>query len=150
MRVVKRFVDELAKHQLLIYFVTLWGISMFFWSLYYLIDDFTDLMDALWLLYNLAKLGAGGALTIFGIKLMRPDFITALDKYKMVIYFLLMWAVSFFFIGIYDMADHAPYMFEYWDCFLAFLGALAEFFAGIVLGLFSWNLLKQPEQTTET
>ena len=145
---MKRFVDELAKHQLLIYFVVLWGASMFFWSIYLLIDTFNDPLDALLILHHLAELGAGATLAALGIKLMRPNFLSVIDKEKAVVYFLLMWAIAFFFIGIYDIIDHGVYIFEYWDCFLAFLGGLAEFFAGIVLGLFGCNLLKKPEPNT--
>ena len=64
---------------------------------------------------------------------------------KALLYFLILWAAKFFFTGIYDIIDFAPWMFEYLDYIPAVFGALADFFAGIVLLLFAWNLLNEKE-----
>jgi len=152
MGVIKRFIDELAKHKLLVYFAILWGASMFFWSLYdlgYYVTNFEEAMDALPVLYNLLELGAGLFLVLFGLKLMQSNFLQALDAEKALLYFLLLWAGSLFFCGLYDIVDYGPYISEYPEDILAFIGALADFFGGAVLALFSWNLIskKEPETT---
>jgi hypothetical protein len=151
MRVVKNFIDEFAKHKLLIYFAILWGLSMFFWSLYdigHYAFGYGETFLALPLLYNMLELIAGLFLAIFGIKLMKPNFLEAIDKEKVLLYFLILWAASFFFCGLANILDFGPWIFEYWEDFLAFLGALADFFAGAVLALFSWNLLSKKESNT--
>jgi hypothetical protein len=151
MGVVKKFIDELAKHKLLIYFAILWGASMFFWSLYdigYYVTNFSDAMDALPVLYNLMELGAGLFLALFGIKLLQVNFLKTLDNEKVLVYFLLLWAGSLFFSGLYDIVDFGPYIFECWEDILGFIGALADFFGGAVLALFTWNLLSKKEPDT--
>jgi hypothetical protein len=119
---------------------------MFFWSLYD-IAYYVDAMIVLPIIYNLLELGAGLFLAIFGIKLMKTNFLEAINTEKALVYFLILWAAKFFVTGIYDIIDFGPWLFEYLDYILAFLGAIADFFAGAVLGLFAWKLLNEPSTT---
>ena len=144
MGIVKKFIGELTKHNLLIYFAIFWGFSMFFWSLYDLIYYFSDL-NILPIIYNLLELGAGLFLALFGIKLIKTNFLEMINTEKALLYFLVLWAAKFFFTGIYDIIDFAPWMFENLDYIPAVFGALADFFSGIVLLIFAWNLLNEKE-----
>ena len=149
MGIVKNFIDELAKHKLLVYFVTLWGAMLFLWTLYGIIEygfELTDVLGIIDLLFHLSELFAGALLLIVGIKLMNINLLEAIKNEKLIIYFLLLWAASFFFLGIYNIFDHGPWISEYWNCLLAFLSGLAALFAGVTLGLFSWKLLNETDE----
>ena len=89
MGVVRNFIEELAKHKLLIYFAILWGASMFFWSLYrigHYALGYGQAFLALSFLAYLLELVAGLFLAIFGIKLIQPNFLEAIDKEKALLY----------------------------------------------------------------
>ena len=150
MGVVKNFVDELAKHKMLVYFVTLWGAWLFLNTVYGFLEwgFHTDLLGIIDLFFHLSELFAGLLLVIVGIKLMNIKFLEGLKTDQLLIYFLLLWAASFFLGGLYYVIDHGPYIFEYGECFVAFLAGLAALFAGITLGLFSWKMLNKPTQDT--
>ena len=147
---VKNFIDELAKHKMLVYFVILWGAMLFLNTLYGFIEwgFHTDLLGIIDLFFHLSELFAGLLLVIFGIKLLNINFIEGIKNDKLLIYFLLLWAASFFFVGLYVVIDHGPYIIEYGECFIAFLSGLTALFAGVTLGLFSWKMLNEPEQDT--
>lgn len=148
MGVVKRFVDELAKHKLLVYFVTLWGASLFLWTVYGIVAygfEITEALDVIDLLFHLSELFAGALLLLVGIKLMNANFLKAIRNERLIVYFLILWAASFFFMGLYDLVDFGPWIFQYLQDAIAFLSGLAGLFAGIVLGLFSWKLLREDE-----
>lgn len=144
---VKNFIDALAKHKLLVYFVTLWGSWLFLWTLYGFIEwGFnTDLLGIIDLFFHLSELLAGLLLVMLGIRLMNIKFLEAIKNEQMLIYFLLLWAATFFFGGLYAVIDHGPYIIEYGECLIAFLSGLAALGAGATLGLFSWNLLNKTE-----
>jgi hypothetical protein len=147
MGIVKNFIDELAKHKLLVYFVILWGASFFLWTVYGIARwgfEITEALDVVDLLYHLSELFAGVLLVLIGLKLLNPNLLTTIKNERLLVYFLILWAASFFFCGIYDIVDYGPWILEDWYA-IAFLGALADFFAGVVLGLFSWNLLNEKE-----
>lgn len=150
MGVVKNFIDELAKHKLLVYFVILWGAWLFLWSVYGFIEwpIHTDLLGIIDLFFHLSELFAGLLLVIFGIKLLNTTFLEGIKNDRLLIYFLLLWAASLFFVGLYVVIDHGQHIVEYPECIIAFLSGLAALFAGITLGIFSWNLLNEPEQET--
>jgi len=150
MGIVKNFIDELAKHKMLVYFVTFWGAWLFLWTLYGFIEwGFnTDLLGIIDLLFHLSELFAGLLLVILGIRLMNIKFLDAIKNDQMLIYFLLLWAATFFFGGLYVVIDHGPYIIEYGECLIAFLAGLASLFAGITLGMFSWKMLNEPKQET--
>jgi hypothetical protein len=148
MGVVKNFIDELAKHKMLVYFVTFWGAWLLLWTVYGFIEwGFnTDLLGILDLFFHLSELFAGLILVILGIRLIGIKFLEGLKNEQLLTYFLLLWAASFFFGGLYTLIDFGPVMFEYGEYFIAFLSGLAGLFAGITLGLFSWKILNKQEQ----
>ena len=140
---LKKIIDELTKHSLLIYFVIIWGASMFLYSVARIgtyglsVEEITDVT---WILVNLFDLGAGVFLMIFGIKLMQADFLDVIKIEKTLVYFLILWAGSFFFWGLDGLLSYSGLIF--------ILGAAVRFFAGILLALFSWKLLNEKEPTT--
>ena len=150
MGIAKNFLDELAKHRLLVYFVTLWGAMLFLWQAYVLVVyDFVlrariDLY-VVDLLFHLSELFAGALLVIVGVKLLNTDFLKGIKNERLLVYFLILWAASFFFLGLYDIIDFGPWIFEYLGDMIAFLSGLAALFAGVVLGLFSWKLLSETD-----
>ena len=157
MGILKNFIDELSKHKMLVYFVTLWGAWLFLWTVYGFIEwGFeTDLLGIIDLFFHLSELFAGLLLLIVGIKLMDIKFLAGVQKSlegfkndQLLTYFLLLWAATFFFGGLYVIIDHGPHIIEYWECLIAFLAGLASLFAGITLGLFSWKMLNEPKQET--
>ena len=144
MGAIKNFIDELAKHKLLVYFVFLWGTMLFLWTLYGIIEwgfEISGVLGVLDLLYHLSELFAGLLLLLVGIKLLMPNVLAAIKTEKIAIYFLLLWAGSFFFGGLWDIVDSGPWLFEYWNEWLAVLGGLASLFAGVALALFCWKML---------
>ncbi len=150
MGVVKNFIDELAKHKMLVYFVTLWGAWLFLWTVYGFIEwgFHTDLLGIIDLFFHLSELFAGLLLAILGIKLLKSSFLEGIRNDQLLIYFLLLWAASFFFGGLYVTIDHGAYIIEYWEDVVALLAGLAQLFAGVTLGLFSWKMLNESKQDT--
>ena len=141
---LKIIIDWLAKHNYLIYFVILWGASMFLYAAANLAEwgfGVEDFYDVLWILGNLFDLASGIFLMLFGIKLMNANFLEGIQIEKTLVYFLLFWAGQFFFWGLSDIL--------YFDI-LWLLAGLAHFFAGIILALFAWKLLNEKETTTTT
>lgn len=135
---------------MLVYFVTLWGAWLFLNTVYGFLEwgFHTDLLGIIDLFFHLSELFAGLLLVIVGFKLMNIKFLEGLKTDQLLTYFLLLWAASFFLGGLYYVIDHGPYIFEYGECFIAFLAGLAALFAGITLGLFSWKRLNEPKQET--
>jgi len=150
MGIVKNFIDELAKHKMLVYFVTLWGAFLFLNTVYGFIEwgFHTDLLGIIDLFFHLSELFAGLLLILFGIKLLNTTFLEGIKNDQLLNYFLLLWAASFFFLGLYIIIDHGPHMIEYLECFVIFLSGLATLFAGVTLGLFSWKMLNESKQDT--
>jgi hypothetical protein len=141
---LKTVIDELAKHTLLIYFIILWGASMFLYAVCNLGSwgfGIADFYDVLWILANLIDLFAGVFLIIFGVKLLNADFLSGLQIGTTLVYFLLLWAGQFFFWGLYDLL--------YFEGIICLLAALVHLFAGIILALFAWNLLGEKEAPPE-
>jgi len=141
---LKTVIDWLAQHQFLVYFVILWGASMFLYAVCNLVEwglGVEDFYDVLWILGNLFDLVSGVFLLLFGIKLMNANFLEGIQIEKTLVYFLLFWAGQFFFWGLSDIL--------YFDI-LWLLAGLAHFFAGIILALFAWKLLNEKETTTTT
>jgi hypothetical protein len=148
--VVKRFIDELAKHKLLVYFVILWGANLFLWTIYGMIEYGFEIRTSVEkyvvdLLFHFSELFAGALLVLFGLKLLNPNLLEAIKTEKLLVYFLMLWAASFFFLGIWYIFDFGPQIFDSLENILAFLSALAALFAGVTLGLFSWKLLSETD-----
>jgi len=148
MGILKNFIDEIAKHRLLVYFVTLWGAMLFLWTVYGIVEygfEPTDALDIIDILFHLSELFAGALLVLLGIKLMNANFLKAIKNERLLVYFLILWAASFIFMGLYDIIDFGPWIFEYVADAIAFLSGLAALFAGVVLGLFSWKFLTETQ-----
>ena len=78
---LKTIIDELAKQRLLIYFVILWGASMFLYAICNLGSGglgVEDVYDVLWILANLFDLATGIFLMLFAVKLLSPNFLAGL------------------------------------------------------------------------
>ena len=139
----KNLIDEMAKHSLLVYFLILWGASMFIYAVCNLGSwgfGVEDIYDVMWILANLLDLVAGIFLLIFGMKLMKADFLGVLQIEKVLIYFLILWAGQFFFWGLYDVLTY--------EGIICILAGLVYLFAGIILALFSLKLLTEKEPTS--
>jgi len=150
MGIVKNFIDELAKQKLLVYFVTLWGASLFIWTAYGMVEYGFEMRTSIELyvvdlLFHFSELFAGLLLLIFGIKLMNTNLLKAIKNERLLAYFLILWAASFFFWGIWYIIDFGPAIFENIQNPIAFIGALAKLAAGAVLGLFSIKLLNETD-----
>ena len=139
---LKTIIDELAKQRLLIYFVILWGASMFLYAICNLGSGglgVEDVYDVLWILANLFDLAAGIFLMLFAVKLLSPNFLAGLQTEKTLVYFLLLWAGQFFFWGLSDLL--------YYEGIVCILAALVYFIAGIVLALSAWKFLTEKVNT---
>ena len=150
MGIVKNFIDELAKHKLLVYFVILWGAMLFLWTLYGMIEYGWEIRNSMEMyvadkLFHFSELFAGAILMIFGIKLLKTNFLKAIKNERLIIYFLLLWVASFFFWGMWYIFDFGPRIFESLENTIGILSALVALFAGISLGLFSWKLRGETE-----
>jgi hypothetical protein len=143
MGAAKKVIEEIAKNSLLVYFIILWGASMFLYAICYLGSwglGVKDIYDLIWIIANLLDLGAGIFLMIFGVQLLRPDFLKAINREKTLSYFLILWAGQFFFWALYDLI--------FGPAIVCFLAALIYLFAGVVLALFGFKLLSEKEPTT--
>ena len=142
----KNIIELIEKEKLLIYFALLWAGSFFFWNLGSEIYYATHLYSALnvfAVFNNLIELMAGFMLGILGFKLLGMNFLPTLTKEKLLVYFLLLWAGSFFFWAIYDIIDFGPTSIE---ALVRFLGILCDLVAGAVLALFGWKLLTNKDE----
>jgi hypothetical protein len=102
----KNIIDELKKHNLLIYFIILWGGSMFLYAVANLATwgfGIEEAYDVLWIIGNLFNLGSGSLLTLFGLKLMNTEILKEMPIEKTFAYFLLLWAGQFIFWGLSDI-----------------------------------------------
>ena len=151
MGVAKNIVDELAKHKLLVYFVTLWGATLFLNTVYGLtawgLDGFywvgtSAVVD---LFFHFSELLAGVILAILGVKLLSTGFLGTLRNERLLVYFLMLWAASFFFRGIWSFVYYGLDATFYPESTIALLGGLASLFAGIAMGLFGWKMLSEHE-----
>jgi hypothetical protein len=135
---LKNIIDELTIHSFLVFFIIIWGTSM----LLYTVCNFgtygfgvEDAYDVIWILGNLFDLAAGIFLILFGLKLLKPNFLAALNVEKTLIYFLLLWAGQFIIWGLYDIL--------FYEGIICLLAALVYLIAGIVLAFSTWKLLKE-------
>jgi hypothetical protein len=84
---------------------------------------------------------SGVVLALLALKLLKSDFIAALPKEKLLVYFLLLWAGSFFFWALSDIAYYGPYALKYGEDATALIAALFELAVGAVLALLGWRLM---------
>ena len=147
---LKNFLDELSKEKFLVYFILAWAGVFFFWSissLAYRITHLTSAWSGLVVFTDLFDLGAGIILAILAFKLLIPNLMAGLKREALVSYFLLLWAGSFFFGGIADIAYDAQYGITSASDGIGILGILSELAAGAVLALVGWKLLTSKDQT---
>ena len=147
---LKNFLDELSKEKFLVYFILAWAGVFFFWSissLAYRITHLTSAWSGLVVFTDLFDLGAGIILALIAFKLLIPNLMAGLKREPLVPYFLLLWAGSFFFGGIADIAYDAQYGIVDASDGIGILGILSELAAGAVLALVAWKLLTNKDQT---
>ena len=144
MGISKDFVEILAKEKLLVYFLLIWAGTFFFWAIHGLWSyglHAEDAADVLAIIARLMELLAGVVLALLALKLLKSDFLGTLTKANLLAYFLLLWAGSFFFWGLSDIAYYGPYVSRYAEDATALIAALFELAAGAVLALLGWKLL---------
>ena len=147
---LKNFLDELSKEKFLVYFILAWAGVFFFWSissLAYRITHLTSAWSGLVVFTDLFDLGAGIILALIAFKLLIPNLMAGLKREPLVPYFLLLWAGSFFFGGIADIAYDAQYGIVDASDGIGILGILSELAAGAVLALVAWKLLTNKDQS---
>jgi len=148
MGIAKDFVEMVAKEKLLAYFLLLWAGSFFFWAISDIaswgihIDEMAPVVFAL--IGVLMELAAGIVLALFAAKFLTGSFLRALSKERLLVYFVLLWAGSFFFWALHDIGDFA---YGFGDA-LALIGALFHLAAGALLGVLGWKLLKTKETSS--
>ena len=152
---LKNFVDGLAKHRMLVYFVILWGATLFLNEVYALtawgLDGFywvgtSAVVD---MFFHFSELFAGVILAILGVKLLSTGFLETLRNEKLLVYFLMLWAASFFFRGLWSFVYYGLDATFHPESTITLLGSLASLFAGVTMGLFGWKMLTKPGQQTK-
>jgi hypothetical protein len=154
MKNVKKLVDELAKHKPLAYFLILCGLGMFFHSFFQLnfIRYFFDVIgkdNLIDLVYLFFELVAGTFLVIFGIKLLKNNFLKVISKEKVFLVFLFLWSLSFIFNGILRIIDSVEMITLHVDQILLMLQGIALLMAGSVLMFFSLKSTKKETSNTD-
>jgi hypothetical protein len=137
----KNIIELLEKEKFVVYFVLLWAGSFFFWNIsstVYYASHLYSALNGFAAFVNLLELLAGVMLGLLGFKLLGVKFLPMLTTEKLLVYFLLLWAGSFFFWGIYDLANIGPISIE---SGFGLLGTLCDLAAGAVLALVGWKLL---------
>jgi hypothetical protein len=137
----KNIIELLEKEKLAIYFVLLWAGSFFFWNIsseIWSIQNMNSALNGFAFFNNLIELFAGIMLGLLGFKLLGIKFLPTLTKEKLLVYFLLLWAASFFLWAIYDFATFGPFSA---DAIVGLLGTLCDLGAGAVLALLGLKLL---------
>ena len=143
----KNIIELLEREKLVAYFVLLWGGSFFFWNLsseIYYVSNMTSAFSAFAFVNNIIELIAGIMLALLGFKLLGASFLPTLTKEKLLVFFLLFWALSFILWGIYDIVDFGPISAE---SALRLLGVLCDLGAGAILALLAlklYNSTKEP------
>jgi hypothetical protein len=142
---LRNFLDEISKEKIFVYFILAWAGAFFFnsiSSIAYRVTNLTSAYGGLVLFTRLFDLGAGIMLALLAIKLLMPGFMAGLKRENLVSYFLLLWAGSFFFGGITDIAYYAQYGIVNTSDGIGILGTLCSLAAGAVLALVAWKLLQ--------
>jgi hypothetical protein len=137
----KSIIELIEREKLIVYFVLLWAGSFFFYNLGSTIYYFGHLTTAAYgvaAFSNLLELFAGVMLGLLGFTLLFNGFKLPITKERLLVFFLLLWAGSFFFWGIYAFIDIGPITAENT---LYLLGGVFDLIAGAVLALFSLKLM---------
>ena len=144
----KEIVDIIAKQIWLVYFLLIWAGSFIMWAIYGFTWGFgiENANDALGILADLIKLATGVVLAILGLKLLGKDLIPAVAGEKLFVYFLLLWAGTFFLSGLSDIVYYARYVSQYWQYAMGIVSALFDLAAGAILALAGWQLFQKDPQ----
>jgi len=152
---LKGFLDGLAQQKYLVYFMLAWAGTFFFWAIDGFIgtimsitNGYSSASSYVYLIASPLDLLTGLMLALLAVKLLMPSFMPTIKREAALIYFLLLWALGFFFNVISDIAYYASYGFGGSDIIGVF-GTLCSLAAGGVLGLFAWNLLKSKTSIEE-
>jgi hypothetical protein len=150
MGTAKDLVEIIGKEKWLVYFLLFWAGSFVLWAVHGLMDNgfqVEEAADALDIIAHLMDLLAGVVLALLVVKCLKSDFLGTLSKERLLVYFLLLWAGSFIFWGLADIAWDGPWALEYAEDAIGLIGGLFELAAGAVLALFGWKLFqsKEPE-----
>ncbi len=153
------FLPSVSKKKLLVIFLVLWAATLFFWGLsnvmrysndalelsedpYVDEEGFTGAITIIGILYGLADMGAGIVLALLGTKLWGKEIHLSSSKTKLLALFLLFWAASFFFAGLYDIFDWGPIAGENAEAALVTIAGLMELAAATalaMLGMKTWG-----------
>jgi hypothetical protein len=142
---LKNFLDGLSQEKYLVYFMLAWAAVFFFWSISsitYRVTNLTSAYAGVALFTRLFDLGAGIMLALLALKLLMPNFMAGFKREMLLTYFLLLWAGSFFFDGIADIAYDAQYGIVNVADGIGILGTLGSLAAGALLALVAWKLLQ--------
>jgi hypothetical protein len=99
------------------------------------------------ILAGLADFATGIVLALLGAKLYSKNFIASLTRNKVLAIFLLLWAASFFFWGLYDITDWAKFAAESAEAALVTIAGLFELAAAAILAMLGWKTWAQKETT---
>ena len=113
----------MSRNKLLAIFLILWAATLFVWGLSNIMrypSDLSELStgeDRYWIgllgtLAGLADLATGVVLALLATKLWGTNLVASLTRNKLLAIFLILWAASFFFWGLYDITDWAEYAAE--------------------------------------
>jgi hypothetical protein len=158
------FISSVSRNKLLVIFLVLWAGTLFFWGLsnvmrygndvlevyedpYIDEEGFTGAISVVGILYGLADMGAGIVLALLATKLWGKNLPVSSTKTKLLAVFLLFWAASFFFAGLYDILDWAPIATEYAEAALTTIAGLMELAAAAMLAMLGIKTWSQKEVT---
>ena len=152
---IKGFLDGLAQQKYLVYFMLAWAGTFFFWAIDGFIGNIWSITNGyatastyVNLISRPIDLLTGLMLALLAVKLLMPSFMPTIKREAALIYFLLLWALGFFFNVISDIAYYASYGFVASDI-IGIFGTLCSLAAAGVLGLFAWNLLQSKTSIEE-
>ncbi len=137
----KSIIELIERERLIVYFVLLWAGSFFFYNLsstIYYVGNLNTAAHGIAAFSNLLELFAGVMLGLLGFTLLFNGFKLPITKERLLVFFLLLWAGSFFFWGIYAFIDIGPVTAE--NLFYV-IGGIFDLVAGAVLALFSFKLM---------
>ncbi len=151
------FLKSVTKNKLLAFFLILWAASMFFWGISNVMRYSTELADLtsedegywnylLGIPAGLADLAAGVVLALLGTKLYNEKFVVSVARNKVIALFLILWAASFFFWGLYDIADWWEFASESAEAAIAAISGFFEVVAAILLAMLGLKIWGQKEK----
>jgi len=158
------FLSKVSRNKLLVIFLLLWAGTLFFWGLsnvmrysndmfdvyenpYVDEEGFTGAITIIGVLYGLADMGVGILLALLATKLWGKNLPVSSTKTKLLAVFMMFWAASFFFAGLYDILDWAPVATESAEAVFVTIAGLMELAAASMLMLLGYKIWGQKEDT---